>query len=462
MIGLLLAAGSLSAANADDLAECRQRADRDAQFRACGAIIDRQTVDPKDRAVAHIERGLVYRAKRDIDKAIDDFDRAIELDPGSELGYRVRGAAYFAQNKSDSAIGDYTKAIELKPGSASTYDLRAQAYYRKGDADRAIADLDEAILLAPSNGRAHGMRGRIYREKGELDKAIADFDAAIRMSPYDAGPYIDRGLAFEFKGDREKAVADYRKGLVLSPGERVASQRLKKIEDSSKIDDQRECAKFETPDRAMAACNRLIESGTLSKDRLAFVYGARAAVHQRKGGLDQAIADHDQAIRLLTEARPTSWELAFFHFSRGDLYRSRGEVDQAIEDYNHAIRIAPKWDKPYSQRGAIYFNKGDFERALADISQVISFRPDSERIAYAYDARALVYLKMGQAASGLADADRAIELQSNAAGYYVTRAHLYEAVGRKQEAIADLRQARMLSPARTDIDDELKRLGVEP
>jgi tetratricopeptide (TPR) repeat protein len=212
----------------------------------------------------------------------------------------------------------------------------------------------------------------------------------------------------------------------------------------------------------MTACNRLIESGTLSKDRLAFVYGARATIYLHKGGLDQAIADHDQAIRLLTEARPASWELAFFHFSRGHLYRSRGEADQAIEDYNHAIRIAPKWDAPYSQRGAIYFQKGDFERALADISQVISFRPDSDRIAYAYDARARVYLKMGQPANGLADADRAIELQSNVGSYYITRAHLHEALGSKDEAIADLRYTLKLSPGRTDIHNELKRLGVEP
>jgi Tfp pilus assembly protein PilF len=125
-------------------------------------------------------------------------------------------------------------------------------------------------------------------------------------------------------------------------------------------------------------------------------------------------------------------------------------------------KSAPKWDKPYSQLGAIYFHKGDFERALADISQVIAFRPDSERITYAYDARALVYLKMGQPANGLADADRAIELKSNVGGYYVTRAHLYEALRRKEEAIADLRHALKLNPGRADVLDELKRLGAEP
>src|SRR5262245_13658949 len=98
LIGLV-AGCTLSAANAEDLAECRRRADRDAQFSACGAIIESQTVGAKDRAVAHVERGLAYRAKRDIDKAIDDFTRAIELDPVSDLAYRVRGAAYYARNQ---------------------------------------------------------------------------------------------------------------------------------------------------------------------------------------------------------------------------------------------------------------------------------------------------------------------------------------------------------------------------
>src|SRR5262245_41146047 len=103
----LVAGCALSAASAEDLAECRQRADRDAQLRACGAIIESQMTGAKDRAVAHVERGLAYRAKRDIDKAIDDFTRAIELDPGSDLARRVRGAAYYARNQLDLAIDDY-------------------------------------------------------------------------------------------------------------------------------------------------------------------------------------------------------------------------------------------------------------------------------------------------------------------------------------------------------------------
>lgn len=298
MFRLVIVVVMLSAvsAHADELGDCKQRTDRDRQMTACTTLIKDKKLDVKKKAVASTERGLAYRVKGDIDKAIADFNQAIQLDANSDTTYFMRGSAYHAQGKLDLAIADYTRLIKLKPANLGAYDNRGSAYYTKGEIDRAIADVDQAIRLAPSYARAYNSRGKIYRDKGEFDRAIADFDIAIRLSPDYAGSYINRGLTVELKGDRERAIADYRKALSLRPGDRLATHRLKALgvslveqsampapsteprvalpapaataDDATKTDDQRECANARDPERQIAACARVIERGNLGKDRL--------------------------------------------------------------------------------------------------------------------------------------------------------------------------------------------------
>lgn len=229
--------------------------------------------------------------------------------------------------------------------------------------------------------------------------------------------------------------------------------------------DSEACFKSNDPDTRIAACTRTITRAQLARNKhtVGLAYAARASSYQSKNELDRAIADFDQAIRLIGEVAPASWELAFHYWTRGHVYRAKGDLDRAIGDYDESIRVAPKWDKAYNDRGAIYFQRGDYSRALADISQVIAFRPDSPRVAYAYAMRAMVYSKMGQAADGLPDANRAVELTPNDGFIYFTRAQIFEALARKDEAIADYRKALELRPqAKNEIQEALKRLGAQP
>ena len=182
--------------------------------RAIADYNDAIRLDPK-YAGAYYNRGLAWRGKGDFDRAIADFTTAIKLGPtpgttamrGGTVNkltrdqtladyYYNRGRAWRAKKDYDRAIADYNEAIRLDPKAPVYYYNRAAAWFAKGDLDRAIADYNQAIRLDPKYDIAYYDRGDAWRSKGDLDRAIADFNEAIRLDPkYDLA-FNDRGLAW--------------------------------------------------------------------------------------------------------------------------------------------------------------------------------------------------------------------------------------------------------------------------
>ena len=69
-------------------------------------------------------RGLAYADKEDYDRAIADYDKALELDPKDATAYNNRGFTYDKKGDYDKAIADYNKALELDPKDATAYNNR--------------------------------------------------------------------------------------------------------------------------------------------------------------------------------------------------------------------------------------------------------------------------------------------------------------------------------------------------
>ena len=64
---------------------------------------------------AFYNRGLAWRNKGDLDRAVADFDQAIKLDPKYVAALYNRGNVFFVKKDFDRAIADYDLAIKLEP-----------------------------------------------------------------------------------------------------------------------------------------------------------------------------------------------------------------------------------------------------------------------------------------------------------------------------------------------------------
>jgi tetratricopeptide (TPR) repeat protein len=148
-----------------------------------------------------------------------------KLQPGSNesLGELVnRGIEKGKAGDLDGAIADFNRAIELDPKDDAPYYNRAQAKWLKKDAAGAIADYTRAIELGSTNPAAYNNRGNARAEKNDRDGAIADYTRAIELNPNYARAYYNRGVAKEAKGDKAGAEADFKAAEKLDPD--LASQ----------------------------------------------------------------------------------------------------------------------------------------------------------------------------------------------------------------------------------------------
>ena len=156
------------------------------------------------------------KLKQDYYGAIQDFTKAIELNPNFAASYYNRG--WTKQKLTDyyGAVEDYTKSIELNPDYADAYNNRSNARNNLGDHNGALEDGEKAIELSPNEPIYYNSRGNAKSDLGDRYGAIADYTKALELKPK-AEYYNNRGIVKDDLGDRYGAIADYTKAIELNP-----------------------------------------------------------------------------------------------------------------------------------------------------------------------------------------------------------------------------------------------------
>jgi len=130
-----------------------------------------------------INTGIAKAKTGDLDGALADFSRAIELNPKDDAPYYNRAQARRLKKDPAGAIDDYTHAIELGSTNPAAYNNRGNARAENNDLDNAIADYTRAIEIKPDYARAYYNRAVARKENGDPNGASADFRAAEKIDP---------------------------------------------------------------------------------------------------------------------------------------------------------------------------------------------------------------------------------------------------------------------------------------
>ena len=259
-------------------------------------------LDPEDSR-SHSHRAYAHLVLREYRRAIEDFDRAFELDPhltwtftlnsqqtfDISYAYADRAEERFLLGEYRRTIADYGRAIDFAPEDAlpSYYANRAAAYLELGEHPQAIEDYDRAIMLDPNLVLAYLYRGYAYSLLGDQRQAIEDFDRALELNPVLGVAYSSRGDAYFRLGEAhyDQAFADYDSFLTMYPDHTVALNNL--------------CWYMSLAGRAaeaLAYCDRAI-----SIDPNYFqAYDSRGLAHALQGNYEQAVEDFTKFLEWLS------------------------------------------------------------------------------------------------------------------------------------------------------------------
>jgi tetratricopeptide (TPR) repeat protein len=297
---------------------------------------------------AHVSRGAVWLSKGELEKAIDDCNEAIKLDPTQAKAYYVRAKVAFQNGNFGNAIKDCTEAIRLDPTYADAYCGRGATLATNGELDNAIKDYTEAITIDPNCPKAYCGRGGAWATKGDLDNAIKDFTEAIRLDPKYADAYCNRGTTLTTNGDLDGAIKDYTEAITIDPNRSEAycgrgSAWALMGDHNNAITDFSEAIRL-NPKYAQAHCNR-------------------GSAHAMGGWLDHAVKDYREAVKIDPACAIAYKNLAWLMATSSDAQ---------FRDGNEAVSVATKaceltgWKESGSigTLAAAYAEQGDFDNAV--------------------------------------------------------------------------------------------------
>jgi tetratricopeptide (TPR) repeat protein len=179
--------------------------------------------------------------KGDPEKALAEFQRATELDPGMSEAYFEFGKLQVhlsSQNIGSQArdldildvgLKALEKARELEPSNDDYWYWVGKAHYIRNDSERALGELLKAVELNPKHFLAWKTLGRVQRDAADIEAARASFAKAIEIAPEEAGTHFQLGLTLEALGDLPGARAAYERSIELRPTEPEVFGRLTQV-----------------------------------------------------------------------------------------------------------------------------------------------------------------------------------------------------------------------------------------
>jgi tetratricopeptide (TPR) repeat protein len=185
-----------------------------------------QTPTP-DEAAASFNKGKLLAQQKDYAGAIGSYTRAIELSPKWAEVYVQRGIALRMIGRLDRAIEDFDKAAELDPQVMQNNRAVAQAYTNQGQVlamrfefDRAIIDFDQALKLFADDLRPYFERAQARLFLEDFKGALADYDLYLTKEKRDpfsrARGFLERGLTKHLLGRDAEGIEDTKEGVRLA------------------------------------------------------------------------------------------------------------------------------------------------------------------------------------------------------------------------------------------------------
>ena len=145
--------------------------------------------------VAHNNLGFLFLRRGELDKAISEFQAALNIRSRNTETHYSLGAALIQNNLGNAlareqlwheAIDHLQEAVRLRPDYADAYFNLGSVLFQQGRIDQAIAQWHKALAIRPTDAEAHRSVASALRKQGNVKEAIAEYEQALNVVPEDS------------------------------------------------------------------------------------------------------------------------------------------------------------------------------------------------------------------------------------------------------------------------------------
>lgn len=320
-------------------------------------------IDPKQLGYFHYcGLGEVYSQNRDWDKAIEYYEKSVELGPNSRA-FNGIGNVYFAKGEYpkareyyrkaleknpnyyiyaenigrchkqlkewDQAVIYFKKALELNPRDSVTLSGLGEMLYQMGQIDEATKYFGEAIKIDPNNFLHQYWMGMVSSAQTQWDAAIPYFRKAIELNPQDDYSYYALGFVYFGKGLLREATELLLKAISIRSTDPLYYARLSLVYSRSRMWD--DAIKYAVlADEKAKAINPNDDGYKVS---LARVYNDKGLYLYNSGRLAESVAEYKQALNVKEED--------VYHWNLYLAYRKMNDLKEAKKSLARAIQLKP-------------------------------------------------------------------------------------------------------------------------
>lgn len=351
------------------------------------------------------------------EQAIQELQKAIELNPKEYEYLTDLGQTYFAVGDEEQSVAAYRKVVQANP--AWGYNAWANDLYDREQYEEAVTRYLQSIELNPLDEVVHTNLGGVYYQLGEYDKAGAAFEQAVTLDPGYAWAYnrwgdtlyaqeryaeavqkyqqaselnlsralyhSNLGWAYFQMGEYVRAKSSFQRAVELAPGDAVHHSNLGYVH-----------LELDEYDLAEVA----FEQAVTIDPGYAWAYNQWGNTLYEQERYAQAVEKYRQAAELAPDT-------ALYQFNLGITHYLLGEYNPAVTALQRAIEIDPEYASAHNIWGHILYDQGEFLEAAAKYGQAAALLP--EKAVYHYNL-GLAYYQLQENQKAIAEFEMAIDL----------------------------------------------------
>ena len=168
-------------------------------------------------SLAHLNLGSALQLEGRLDEAIDQLQKALEIQPGYLKALNNLGPALAGRGRVDEAIACYEQALSIDPQYAEAHNNLGVTVLNHGRIDEAIAHFRRALEIKPEYADACNNLATALATQGRIDEAMPIWQRAMDIDPRHVHTHQNLGSALFRKERYAEALAQWREAIRLQP-----------------------------------------------------------------------------------------------------------------------------------------------------------------------------------------------------------------------------------------------------